>query len=187
MEENKDTLRNRLIVTGAKEIADNGIAGFSLRKIATQCGISCAAPYKHFKDKREFIAAIIDYVNAQWRERQDQILAGCGVSARVVKLNVINPLDEQALLRALEGVDLMLVAEEVCERGCMGERILACLQRAGRQMRGCCLRNLGSGIVGCGSVSELYKLCGLDGESLATAASNLLKEQLSEDHEESQT
>ena len=74
MEENKDTLRNRLIVTGAKEIADNGIAGFSLRKIATQCGISCAAPYKHFKNKDELILEIIRYISAQWELLRDQIL-----------------------------------------------------------------------------------------------------------------
>ncbi|MBE6638620.1 MAG: TetR/AcrR family transcriptional regulator [Ruminococcaceae bacterium] len=74
MEENKDTLRDRLIVTGAKEIADNGIAGFSLRKIASQCGISCAAPYKHFKNKDELILEIIRYINAQWELLRDQIL-----------------------------------------------------------------------------------------------------------------
>lgn len=68
------TLRDRLIVTGAKEIADNGIAGFSLRKIASQCGISCAAPYKHFKNKDELIVEIIRYINAQWELLRDQIL-----------------------------------------------------------------------------------------------------------------
>ncbi len=114
-------------------------------------------------------------------------LAECGVSVRVIKLNVINPLDEKALVRALEGIDFLLVAEEVCERGNVGERILSSLMRAGRSLRGCAMRNLGSGIIGCGSVSELYKQCGLDGESLAMAAANLLKEHLSEDHEESQT
>ena len=75
MEEMNDTLRSRLIVTGAKEIAENGIAGFSLRKIAAECGISCAAPYKHFKNKDELIIEIIRYINDQWKLLRDQILA----------------------------------------------------------------------------------------------------------------
>ena len=57
----EETLRNRLIVTGAKEIAENGIAGFSLRKIASECGISCAAPYKHFKNTRTSNFTISNY------------------------------------------------------------------------------------------------------------------------------
>ena len=74
MEENKDTLRTRLIIEGAKEIADNGIAGFSLRKIAAKCGTSCAAPYKHFKNKDELIIEIINYINSQWELLRNQIL-----------------------------------------------------------------------------------------------------------------
>lgn len=75
MENEKDTLRDRLIVEGAKEIAENGIAGFSLRKIAAKCGTSCAAPYKHFKNKDELILEIIHYINAQWELLRDQILS----------------------------------------------------------------------------------------------------------------
>ena len=71
----EETLRNRLIVTGAKEIAENGIAGFSLRKIASECGISCAAPYKHFKNKDELILEIIRYIHTQWELLRDQILS----------------------------------------------------------------------------------------------------------------
>ena len=75
VEEVKDTLRDRLIVMGAKEIADNGIAGFSLRKIAARCGTSCAAPYKHFQNKDELIKEIIRYITAQWELLRDQIIS----------------------------------------------------------------------------------------------------------------
>lgn len=74
MEEVKDTLRDQLIVMGAKEIAENGIAGFSLRKIAAKCGTSCAAPYKHFKNKDELILEIIRYIDGQWQLLRDHIL-----------------------------------------------------------------------------------------------------------------
>ena len=46
-----------------------------MRRIAQLCGVSCGAPYKHFGDRKEFIAAIIDDVNAQWHARQAELLA----------------------------------------------------------------------------------------------------------------
>ena len=39
---------------------------FSLRRVALEAGVSCAAPYRHFKDKDELISAIIDYVMDGW-------------------------------------------------------------------------------------------------------------------------
>ena len=62
--------KERLILAGIKVIEENGIQGFSLRKAAEACGISCAAPYKHFKNKDEFITRIIQYINDQWLEKQ---------------------------------------------------------------------------------------------------------------------
>lgn len=74
--------RERLILAGIEEINTHGITEFSIRRIAAACGVSCAAPYKHFKDKREFIAAVIDHVNSLWHQRQQQVLAGCRDSLR---------------------------------------------------------------------------------------------------------
>ena len=75
-------MREVLLLAGISEINANGITGFSIRRVAAACNVSCAAPYKHFKDKMEFIAAIIEYVNDQWRERQMEILAACGDDLR---------------------------------------------------------------------------------------------------------
>ncbi|MEA4896475.1 MAG: TetR/AcrR family transcriptional regulator [Oscillospiraceae bacterium] len=67
-------VRELLILAGIKEIDEYGLQSFSIRRIANECGVSCAAPYKHFKDRQSFIAAIIEYINKQWMERQQQIL-----------------------------------------------------------------------------------------------------------------
>ncbi len=83
------TVREQLIAAGIVELEGHGIADFSLRRVAAACNLSCAAPYKHFKDKREFIAAIIDYVNGQWRERQEQILTGCTGGLRQQTVEVV--------------------------------------------------------------------------------------------------
>ena len=75
-------MREVLLMAGIIEINTQGVTGFSIRRVATACGVSCAAPYKHFKDKKEFIAAIIEFVNEEWRHRQEEILAACEPNLR---------------------------------------------------------------------------------------------------------
>lgn len=51
-------LRDELIDAGIKLLDTEGYDGFSLRKAAKACGVSHAAPYRHFHDKEELIVAI---------------------------------------------------------------------------------------------------------------------------------
>ncbi|WP_242985318.1 TetR/AcrR family transcriptional regulator [Vallitalea okinawensis] len=51
-------LKNDLINKGLQLLNKDGYDGFSLRKVAALCEVSHAAPYKHFKNKDELIAAI---------------------------------------------------------------------------------------------------------------------------------
>jgi len=41
-----------------RAIAENGVAGFTLRDVARRAGVSPAAPYRHFKDKEELLTAV---------------------------------------------------------------------------------------------------------------------------------
>lgn len=77
MAERIKNMREVLLQAGIGEINEHGVNEFSIRRVADACGVSCAAPYKHFKDKRDFIAAVIDYVNSKWIERRDEVLASC--------------------------------------------------------------------------------------------------------------
>lgn len=70
----RNSKREDLIKAGIQEINKHGIAGFSMRRIADDCGLSCGAPYKHFENRKDFIAAVIEYVNEQWRVRQQELL-----------------------------------------------------------------------------------------------------------------
>ena len=112
MAERVKNMREVLLLAGISEINAHGVTQFSIRRVAEACGVSCAAPYKHFKDKREFIAAIIDYVNNQWRERQQEVLAACGPSLREqivdVSISYIRFLMEKPYYRSI----LMLKDEE---------------------------------------------------------------------------
>ena len=49
-------LRNALIETGIELINEYGEEKLSLRKVATKCGVSNAAPYAHFKNKDIYIS-----------------------------------------------------------------------------------------------------------------------------------
>jgi len=59
-------LKEKLLIAGIEEITNHGVSGFSLRRVAAACGASCAAPYKHFKNKDDFIEQIIAYVDKRW-------------------------------------------------------------------------------------------------------------------------
>ena len=50
---NHEELKKALILEGIRQIEQNGINGLSLRKTATECGVSCAAPYRHLKAKQD--------------------------------------------------------------------------------------------------------------------------------------
>ena len=78
--EGGSVFRERLIQAGIQELEQNGLNGFSLRKVAQRCGVSCAAPYKHFKDKQALMVAIANQYNAQWAERQRRVLEATGTN-----------------------------------------------------------------------------------------------------------
>ena len=105
MAQRAKNMRQLLIEAGIEEINSNGVADFSIRRVAQECGVSCAAPYKHFKDKRDFIAAIIEYVNDQWSERQEEIIRACngGLRQQIVEVVVgyIRFLMEKPYFRAI--------------------------------------------------------------------------------------
>ena len=66
--------REALIEAGVREINRKGLNGFSMRHAAEDCGVSCAAPAKHFGDKNGFIAAIIKKIIKQWHDIQRGIM-----------------------------------------------------------------------------------------------------------------
>ncbi len=66
-------LKERLILEGIIELNKSGVQNFSVRRVAAQCGVSCATPYKYFKDRQGFIAGMVEYIQSQWAERQRKV------------------------------------------------------------------------------------------------------------------
>ena len=81
-------LRSDLILAGIDEINTYGANDFSVRRVAIACNVSSAAPYKHFKDKKEFVSAIIDFVNDQWAVKQDRVLSHCADDPKIQMVEV---------------------------------------------------------------------------------------------------
>lgn len=107
-------IREQLILAGISEISQFGLQNFSVRRIAAACGVSCAAPYKHFKDRHSFIAAMIEYINAQWGQRQLEILAAypedsqrqlVEISMAYIRFLVENPHFRSIIMLKDEGFD----------------------------------------------------------------------------------
>lgn len=59
-------LKQQIIDNGLVLLNEEGFDGFSLRKVANMCGVSHAAPYKHFKDKEELINYIVKEVTKKF-------------------------------------------------------------------------------------------------------------------------
>lgn len=51
-------LRHALLAAGLELVAERGVNGFTLREVARQAGVSHNAPYNHFADKAELVAAL---------------------------------------------------------------------------------------------------------------------------------
>jgi AcrR family transcriptional regulator len=51
-------LRRSLIQAGSTLIEEKGLSGLSLREVARAAGVSHTAPYRHFQDKADLLAAI---------------------------------------------------------------------------------------------------------------------------------
>lgn len=79
-------LRNQLIEAGIELINEDGLKGFSLRKVAARCNVSHAAPYSHFKDIDALISAMGDYVKEQFMDKLLASIDGRGNEPEALSL-----------------------------------------------------------------------------------------------------
>lgn len=95
-----DDLKETLIRNGIKLLNKEGHENFSMRKLATMCNVSHAAPYNNFKSKEELIEQIMKYVlkeledslksiEDKYRDNPQQLTLELG--KQYVKFMVSNP------------------------------------------------------------------------------------------------
>lgn len=73
--EQKSKLYGQLIDAGIAELNEYGLTSFSVRRIAASVGVSCATPYKHFIDRDDYIAKIIEHIIGLWNAEIPRIIA----------------------------------------------------------------------------------------------------------------
>lgn len=118
-----EELRDRLILAGILEIEAHGLTDFSLRRVASACGASCAAPYKHFKNKDALLLEILRFINSQWVLLEEQLIAIYGDDPRRlltelcianIRFRVANPHFRAVLM--LDGQALSAVQRQEIDR-----------------------------------------------------------------------
>lgn len=80
--------KEKFIDAALEELYLYGTAGFSIRNVAKTCGLSCAAPYRHFKSKNELIQEVITAVADRWKARVDSLLKSHSGSTRQKLLDI---------------------------------------------------------------------------------------------------
>lgn len=96
-----------------------------------------------------------------------------GISAEVVKLGRIRPNAYSVVGESVKKTGHLLVCEDVCAFGCVGEQILT--ELSGKELAFAhALLNLGDGIVTHGSVEELRRQTGIDAASIVSHGKWLL-------------
>ena len=70
-------LKRALIEAGIEMMNEAGEDGLSLRKIATKCGVSNAAPYAHFQGKEDLIQGMQAYVTEEFVRRMQKAIDAC--------------------------------------------------------------------------------------------------------------
>ena len=104
------------------------------------------------------------------------VLETKNISAEVVKISRLWPLEADEVVRSAAKTGCLVVPEDVCRSGCMGEKLLTACSEAGVALRGARLINLGDGILENGAPADLRKLTGLDGYGIARTVMEMLHE-----------
>jgi len=95
-----------------------------------------------------------------------EILAEEGISAEIIKLGRINPIDITEIANSAAKTGRLLVLEECSARGSAGESIAASLAGLQVGLKSVRLLNTGDRFAPCGAIEELRRLCGIDAESV---------------------
>ena len=98
------------------------------------------------------------------------LLAQQGISAEVVKLAQVAPLELAPVLASLHKTGRLLAVEDVCAANCIGEQVLSAAGQAGMALKAARLLNLGNGIIPHGAPNVLKAAYGLDARAIAAAA-----------------
>lgn len=88
MKETGRDLRMELVREGVRQLQKNGIEGFSARAVAEACGVSCAAPFKHFDGRRGLFLAMSEYLDGMLLRTMEEIEERVGTDHKKAHLEM---------------------------------------------------------------------------------------------------
>jgi len=91
-------------------------------------------------------------------------LAEKNISASVLNLRTLQPLDERTLLHAAASHTLLVTLEDGVSRGGLGEKIVSMVHHINSNVL---IKGHENGVVPHGKCSRLYQMCGLDAETVS--------------------
>ena len=97
-----------------------------------------------------------------------------GISAEVIKLNFVKPIDLDTIAASVTKTGHLIVAEETVRNGCVGREIAALL-RTRNILVPTVTCNVGDAFIEHGTVHELYRICGIDAASLVKTVGEMLE------------
>lgn len=103
----------------------------------------------------------------------EAVLAEKGIGCDVIKISCVKPNDFSFVLKSLEKTGKLVIAEDVAEEDCIGQRILSACEKNGLLVKSALL-NCGDGIVQHGSVGQLRQALGIDGSGIVSAVERML-------------
>jgi 1-deoxy-D-xylulose-5-phosphate synthase len=103
-------------------------------------------------------------------------LAEENIAVQVVKVNRLPPVDAEPVIASVRRTGCLVVAEDVCRAGGIGEQVLAALAQAGVTVKAARRLDLGDGILENGSPEQLRTKIGLDGQGIAQAIRECMDE-----------
>ncbi|MBQ7333353.1 MAG: TetR/AcrR family transcriptional regulator [Clostridia bacterium] len=119
----EEDVKTRLLLSGIRELSEYGARDFSLRRAAEAAGVSCAAPYRYFKGKEEYVAEIISYLVSKWELMANEICSaneegGSGLIAELAVTSIRFWLSNKNLRSALilSGEENSLVKPSVFDK-----------------------------------------------------------------------
>ncbi len=102
-----------------------------------------------------------------------EVLASRGIQAKVLRLPAVSDLPVRQIMDLTQGIQNLIVIEEISSRSGISGELALLLGQAGAQIR-VHSRDLGAGFVPHGAVKELYRHCALDEKSIAEYAQEVL-------------
>jgi 1-deoxy-D-xylulose-5-phosphate synthase len=112
------------------------------------------------------------------------LLQRSGVSADLIKLGSVRPIDFGTIEASLRKTGRVLVVEECAEAGSVGMQVAAYIAEHRMALKALRLLNLGSRFIPHGTVTELRAMYGIDARSIAQAAAAMCGKELMLETEE---